>query len=95
MIINIILIIIIINASRELLTHIYLAHFAAEAENNLRIENKKEKYKENTQQKSNNKKGQNAAGRENQMKIFKCHSQYAFLWPSAQCGIRDMAGIWS
>lgn len=39
--------IIIINASHKLLTHIYLPHFAAEAENNLRIENKK-KYKENT-----------------------------------------------
>lgn len=37
--------IIIINASHELLTHIYLPHFAAEAENNLRIENKRKNIK--------------------------------------------------
>lgn len=43
------------NRSRELLTHIYLPHFAAEAENNLRMENKK-KCKENTAQQKNNSK---------------------------------------
>lgn len=47
--------IIIMNRSRELLTHIYLPHFAAEAENNLRMENKK-KCKENTAQQKNNSK---------------------------------------
>lgn len=53
--------IIIMNRSRELLTHIYLPHFAAEAENNLRMENKK-KCKENTTQQKNNKKEGNHRG---------------------------------
>lgn len=49
------------NRSRELLTHIYLPHFAAEAENNLRMENKK-KCKENTAQQKNNSKKKKREG---------------------------------